>query len=127
MAAKIDWWEVLDLFCWGLDTLSRPSVARALRGFDEDRYRTLGPKFWRRLEAEEWVRRSGQGSEARFTITSKGRDRCRSREARVQWDRAWDQKWRIVTFDVPEIRSKDRVALWREFRNCKLGMLQRSV
>src|SRR5437870_2045408 len=124
MPKTIDWWEVLDLFCWGFETLSRPSIARALRGFDEDRYQTLGPGFWRRLECEQWVTRSGHAAKAQFTITEKGRQQCAEPDPRVSWDRSWDHKWRILTFDVPEVHSKDRVALWRELRARRLGLLQ---
>src|ERR1041385_4734848 len=127
MRRKIDWWFVLDIFCWGIDTLGRPTVGRALRGYDDDRYRTVSPSFWQRLESEEWVTRNGRGANARFTITAKGRQRCAEIDPRVSWNKPWDRKWRVVTFDVPETRAWDRVALWREFRARKLGFLQRSV
>ncbi len=127
MAAHINWVEVLDLFCWGYETLSRPSVARALRGYDADLYRTLGPRFWRRLEQEQWLTKRGRGREAQFTITPKGRDRCAVADPRSSWNPPWDRRWRLVTFDVPEARSTDRVVLWRELRKRNLGLLQRSV
>jgi len=32
-----------------------------------------------------------------------------------------------VTFDIPEVRRKDRQTLWRALRNRRLGLLQQSV
>lgn len=127
MKPKIDWWEVLDFFCWGLETLGRPSISRALRGFDEDRYRALGPNFWQKLESEQWLLRRGRGANAQFTITEKGKQQCAEANPHLNWDDPWDGRWRLVTFDVPEVRSKDRVALWRELRARRFGLLQRSV
>jgi DNA-binding transcriptional regulator PaaX len=127
MKTNIDWYEVLDVFCWGVSMLAMPSIGGALRGFDEDRYRTLGLGLWRRLEREKWVARTGRGKNARFTITERGRERCAEPDPHVRWNRPWDRKWRLVTFDVPITRNKDRLALWREFRLRSLGCLQQSV
>jgi DNA-binding transcriptional regulator PaaX len=98
-----------------------------LRGFDEDRDFSLAATFWRRMEAERWVKRKGRGAAAEFTITEKGRQRCAEADPTVDWARRWDSRWRLVTFDVPEHRRKERKALWRELRARRLGYLQQSV
>ncbi|MSR65219.1 MAG: hypothetical protein EXS18_05495 [Verrucomicrobiae bacterium] len=127
MSKRIDWWDVLDLFCWGLETISRPTLHRTLYGYDADRYRTIDPSFWRRMEKERWVARTGRGANAKFTITPTGRKRCADTNPRASWDRVWDRKWRLVTFDVPEVRNHDRVTLWRQLRARNMGLLQQSV
>jgi len=127
VAGKIDWWEVLDLFCWGFEKLSRPTLRNLLGDFDHEHERVLDPYFWRRLEAEQWVTRTGRGSNAQFTITAKGKQCCAESDPSLRWKQPWDGRWRIVTFDVPEQRRKDRVTLWRELRDRRLGLLQRSV
>jgi DNA-binding transcriptional regulator PaaX len=127
MAIKIDWWAVLDFFCWGIDTLGRPSISRALRGYDDERHDSAGKWFFFRLESEGLATRRGRGANAQFTITEKGRQRCAEFDPRPSWNGPWDRQWRIVSYDVPELRRKDRLALWRELRARKLGYLQRSV
>ena len=67
------------------------------------------------------------GSNVEFTITVKGRQRCAHPDPTPAWDRDWDKRWRLVTFDIPEIRRKDRLTLWRELRDRRLGFLQQSV
>lgn len=127
MPRNIDWWEVLDVLCWGVDKLARPTFSNLLAGYDEDRYRTLGRAFWRRLEKERWIVRSGQGAGTTFSITAKGRTLCDVINPAEVWRLRWDGLWRLVTFDIPETRRKDRKTLWRELRFRRLGLLQQSV
>lgn len=81
----------------------------------------------RRLEADQLVERTGRGQQAVFSITSKG---VRSRgfvDPPAAWGKAWDGSWRLLMFDVPESRRKDRKRLWRALRHRKFGFLQRSI
>ena len=71
--------------------------------------------------------RRGRGAQTRFTITPKGRQHCAMPDPYDRWWMGWDQQWRLITFDVPEARRRDRVTLWRELRARRLGLLQRSV
>ena len=118
---------MLDLFCWGLDKLSRPTLRNLLGDYDHDEERVRDPYFWRRLEQQKWVTRTGQGAEAVFAITATGRQVCAEIDPAPRWDLPWDKRWRLVTFDVPESRRADRITLWRELHNRNLGLLQRSV
>jgi DNA-binding transcriptional regulator PaaX len=127
MARRIDWGEMLELFCWGLDKLSRPTLRNLLGDFDHEEERVLAPYFWRRLEQQKLATRTGRGAKAVFTITPKGRALCAEPDLPTFWDRTWDKRWRLVTFDIPEARRKDRLTLRRELRALKLGLLQRSV
>jgi phenylacetic acid degradation operon negative regulatory protein len=127
MSKSIDWWEVLDVLCWGLDKLARPTFSNLLAEYDEKRYREISPWVWRRMEQEQWVKRSGQGAQAEYTITEKGRKACAEQDPRAGWDRPWDGRWRLFTFDIPERRRLERQALWRELRGRRLGLLQLSV
>jgi phenylacetic acid degradation operon negative regulatory protein len=50
-----------------------------------------------------------------------GRDPAR------QWSRAWDGRWRVVLFDVPEHHGGMRAKLRRALRSLSFGYLQNSV
>jgi DNA-binding transcriptional regulator PaaX len=49
------------------------------------------------------------------------------RAPRTEWAKRWDGIWRVVTFDLPEVRHKERHRLSRALRGRQLGFLQRSV
>jgi phenylacetic acid degradation operon negative regulatory protein len=44
-----------------------------------------------------------------------------------RWSRAWDGRWRMVLFDVPEKRRSTRIKLERQLRRARFGYLQDSV
>lgn len=43
------------------------------------------------------------------------------------WDRRWDQKWRILAYDIPSQPQSRRLKLWRWLKQNRLGLLQRSL
>lgn len=48
-------------------------------------------------------------------------------EMKVKKPAKWDKKWRVVVFDIPEKRKKDREALRNKLRDLKFKELQKSV
>ncbi len=124
---KINYAEVLDLFCWGMDKLTRPTLRNLVAGYDEYAHRKRFDHLVERLRHEKLLERRGRGEQARFSITAKGWERLPVFNPRTSWDRHWDRRWRVFSFDVPESRRSDRVVLWQALRSRKLGFLQRSV
>jgi phenylacetic acid degradation operon negative regulatory protein len=120
--------EIAVQFALGLlETFSRQDFALILAGV---RHTASGRDYDRLLERwrrQQKVVRIGRGREARFRITDKIRHRVETVDPTVQWDRRWDGKWRVFSFDLPEIRRKERLSLWRQLRAAKFGFLQRSV
>lgn len=43
------------------------------------------------------------------------------------WNRRWDQKWRLLAFDIPAKPHARRQKLWRWLKQNRLGLLQRSL
>jgi phenylacetic acid degradation operon negative regulatory protein len=123
----IDYADVLILFLWGMDKLTRPTLRNLLAGFEEFEHRRDVEPLLRRLQKRELVQRRGRADRATFMITPKGRQRVREFHPRAAWDRRWDRLWRVVTFDVPESQRQQRYRLWQALRERKLGLLQRSV
>ena len=124
MRNKIDWDEVLDVFVWALDKLTRPTFNNLMRGFEEDRYRSYGPRIFHQLEREKFLRRHGKGKEVYFVASDKVKAReTNGRDPEQCWAAPWDGRWWLLTFDIPQIRNKDRMTLWRQLSARHIGNL----
>jgi DNA-binding transcriptional regulator PaaX len=124
---KIPYAELLDVFGWGVDALSRHdchSILAGLRACDTDRH---AQQLLGRLERQRLIARQGRGRHATFRITTAGRQRVTVTVPTAHWDKPWDGKWRVFNYDLPETRRKDRIALCRALHACKFGLLQRSL
>jgi phenylacetic acid degradation operon negative regulatory protein len=126
-ARWVDFDEVLDLFCWGLCTLTNPTLRNLLAGYEEYMYRERPDRLFGRMEHEGLIQSTGSGKGSSFTITASGKRLVSGISPRTNWEKKWDGVWRVVAFDVPEARRKDRYLLWQALRARKLGLLQGSV
>jgi phenylacetic acid degradation operon negative regulatory protein len=122
----VDYGEILDLFCALGDVLSRPTLYRLLEGYDEYAEQQRAHRLIQRLQQQKLISRTGKRRDA-FTITADGHTRRPTPNPTAAWRRSWDGAWRVLTFDLPEVRRKDRKRLWQALRAHKLGLLQRSV
>jgi DNA-binding transcriptional regulator PaaX len=82
-----------------------------------------------RIQGESWSRRESESS-------GKWVERLREELAplafqeadpRTCWERRWDQKWRLLAFDIPAKPFARRQKLWRWLKQNRLGLLQRSL
>ena len=82
-----------------------------------------------RLQGESWTRRESEPA-------GKWVERLRQELAPLAfyaedpetcWERRWDQKWRILAFDIPSRPHGRRQKLWRWLKQNRLGLLQRSL
>jgi DNA-binding transcriptional regulator PaaX len=122
----VDYGEVLDLFCALGEVLSRPTLHNLLGGYNEYTEQRRAERLIQRLQRQKLISRTGKRRDA-FTITADGHLRRRAPDPTAAWRRSWDGAWRVLTFDLPEVRRKDRKRLWQALRARKLGLLQRSV
>ncbi|MBM3861056.1 MAG: hypothetical protein FJ395_15610 [Verrucomicrobia bacterium] len=125
--AGFDGTDILDLFCWGMEKLTRPTLSNLLSGYEEYEHRYGASRAIWRLERERWIQRTRSGKQIVFTLTVDGRQRAPVCEPQQDWSRPWDGAWRVVTFDLPETQRKERKRLWQALRARKFGLLQRSV
>ena len=66
----------------------------------------------------------------RFVFTKKGRswlDKSLARYFKVKTGGKWDQKWRLVIFDIPEKMHKERVKFRKKIKSLGFEMIQKSV
>lgn len=124
---KAEYELLLEFLLYGAELLTRRDAGLILLGERETASGRRLDALLERLRHERLLDRHGLGRRATFTITADGRQRLQPSNPSEQWDRPWDEKWRVFSFDMPSQRKKDRMLLWRALRNHRFGLLQRSV
>jgi len=124
---SVDVEGVLDALGWVLDKLGRPTLGNWLEGYTGYAGRGSNRRLIARLQREDLILRGRHGKELKFTVTDKGRTRIEASDPDRCWRQPWDGNWHAITFDVPEVRRKDRLAVWRALRARNIGFLQRSI
>lgn len=128
MGEHFDWTEWLDALLWTPAPWTRAGIHQLLTGGGDRLYEIArADRFLRRLEQEKLLTRQGRAAAATFTVTASGRERVATLNPDTEWNRPWDGQWRVVTFDLPETRRRDRKKLWQALRVNRFGLLQRSV
>ena len=62
------------------------------------------------------------------SLTTKGKSLVKSSiDLESEWDRPWDKKWRLIAFDLPRNRTRERQALRKWMKDMRLGKLQGSL
>jgi DNA-binding transcriptional regulator PaaX len=127
MKYRVDYGELLALLSDTFELFTRRDVGWILAGYrgfhnERDTYVIL-----RKLTQQELIAQRGKGKSAQFVVSDAGRRRSRVARPSDQWNRRWDGRWRAVTYDLPEVRRKERQSLWSALRDRRLGLLQRSV
>jgi CRISPR-associated endonuclease Cas2 len=80
-----------------------------------------------KLKRYGWIERSNNDGEAYYKITEKGeREFDRILKPLKRTDK-WDNKWRLVIFNIPENKRKIRDQLRRNITKLGMGLLQNSV
>ncbi len=82
------------------------------------------------MKRKELISVSPHGYEHGIKVTKKGSARLRAREfdtLAIKPQRTWDQKWRIVFFDIPEENRHGRRKLISKLKQLGFNQLQRSV
>jgi len=79
----------------------------------------------RRLEKKGWVESKGKYRQKRIAISPLGR--AQLLVSRKKLKREWDGKWRLIIFDVPEKKRKNRDFLRYQLKAIGLRPIQRSV
>jgi phenylacetic acid degradation operon negative regulatory protein len=124
---RIEYEILFEFFIWGFETLSRRDCALILAGLRDTPSGRWLDMLLERLHAQRLLERQGRGQRARFSITPAAKRHVPVDRPAIHWDRPWDGKWRVFTFDLPGRQRGQRTSLWRALRAHKLGLLQRSV
>jgi DNA-binding transcriptional regulator PaaX len=124
---KLEFEIALGFFFWGLETFSRRDCGLILAGYRDTPGGRRLDQLLERWRRQQLITRHGRGKTAEFTITERGRSLVPVFEPHRAWNKPWDSKWRVFSFDLPADRRKDRTKLWRALHDAKLGCLQHSV
>jgi DNA-binding transcriptional regulator PaaX len=120
---EIAMWFALDL----LGTFTRQDFALVLAGVRKTPSGRELDRLLDRWRQQQIVTRIGRGRNVQFRITDKALDRVHGTRPDAEWDRGWDGKWRVFSFDIPMRNRKGRIRLWRHLHAARFGFLQRSV
>jgi len=84
-----------------------------------------------RLRKRRYVKYEQHGNETYIAITENGRKRLRKFEFDTMrlpaGPQRWDKKWRVVIFDIPENKKKERMIFSDKLKDLGLFPLQKSV
>ncbi len=122
---KVDYGELLEFIVDLAIVFSRRDCGLVLAGFRNLDSRRDPYRIFRRLEKDQCL--AVAADESRFALRPEIVERVRAVSPTAQWHRPWDGKWRLVTYDLPESRRRERILLWRALHARKLGLLQKSV
>ncbi len=109
-----------------------PNVVQVLDVFDP-KGRAQRNKIWKAikyLESQERIRITEEDGERRLSLTNRGKVALHELsidELSVQHPRMWDRKWRIVMFDIPMYKSRNRIPFREKIQDLGFAMYQKSV
>lgn len=115
---------------WLAEMLLRPTWRTLDASFESWAYGSGLLRQIQRLESQAYLesRRDLQTGERLIRLTAKGVATCRAGvDPETSWGRAWDGKWRMVIFDIPELNRPLRARLRKRLASDKFGCLQQSV
>ena len=124
-SSALAWWALTKFAVKPYATSSSLDLLEALTGLGLGTFRSIQGRLtgrtWSRRESEpagRWVERLREEL-APLAFHEAGPKTC--------WERRWDQKWRLVAYDIPSRPHALRQKLWRWLKQNRLGLLQRSL
>jgi phenylacetic acid degradation operon negative regulatory protein len=115
---------------WNLDKLLRPTWRNLDSSLESWAYGNGVLRQVQRLEAQAFIetRRDEKTGQRVMRLTAKGLAAGRvGDDPEQRWHRAWDGKWRMILFDLPEEQRATRHLLRQKLRVSGFGCLQRSA
>ncbi|MDP4001208.1 MAG: hypothetical protein Q8P83_03130 [bacterium] len=82
------------------------------------------------LEHRGMVAIGQKGEKTIIRLTKKGKSRVLKynfEKIKIETQKRWDKKWRIIIFDIPELHKSARIAFMRKLREIGFSMFQKSV
>lgn len=121
--------EFLNFLLWSADLLMRPTFRNLTDSYESWAYRNGLDRQITMLEQQSLLERDPSASDERvYRLTEQGRlHALGGRDPAALWGRAWDGRWRMVLFDVPNKQNARRERLRRYLRDRGFGYLQNSV
>lgn len=95
-----------------------------------EQYRKIWSNFWemKRRRALNFIRE--ENGYMIYSLTEKGKEKVKKfifDELKIGQPKSWDGKWRLVIFDIPEIKRKARVALKNKLKDMGFYQCQKSA
>lgn len=119
------WWALGKFASRPHATRSNLDLLEALTGLGLDGFRAVRD----RLRGESWSQREGEpaGKWVERLQEKIAPLAFQANDPRTCWAEPWDQRWRLLAFDIPAKPTARRQKLWRWLKQNRLGLLQRSL
>jgi len=103
-----------------------PNLPIAIRQIQKMRGNKGFQKLLKQIEKKRYVRLSGE----KIKLTAKGRkllDEIYLSEFKIAKSEKWDKKWRLVSYDIPEIYKKSRNIFRKVLENNNFYQIHKSL
>ncbi|PIP17727.1 MAG: CRISPR-associated endonuclease Cas2 [Parcubacteria group bacterium CG23_combo_of_CG06-09_8_20_14_all_35_9] len=81
----------------------------------------------RRLKKDKYFQIKKDGRKLKYLLTPKGKTKVLKAKGKLKREKKWDGKWRMVVFDIPEKKRKNRDIFRNGLQEFGFKMLQKSV
>ena len=122
--------ELLYYLLWSCEMLTRPTFRNLTTSFEGWAYSNGLHRHLAELQRQQFLqdRSTGTARSSRsgrvVRLTEQGRlHALGGRDPERQWQRKWDQRWRLVLFDLPIKQNALRNRLRKELRRRGFGCL----
>ncbi|HYT58805.1 MAG TPA: hypothetical protein VEL06_01455 [Haliangiales bacterium] len=121
--------EFLNFLLWSAERLARPTFRNLHESYEGWAYRNGLLRQVAVLERRQLIEYDPSATDERVCrLTAQGRlHALGGRDPEAWWSREWDERWRLVVFDIPRIQNTRRSRLRRYLRDKGFGCLQNSV
>ena len=121
--------EFLNFLLWSAERLARPTFRNLNESYEGWAYRNGLLRQVAVLERRQLIEYDPSATDERVCrLTAQGRlHALGGRDPEAWWSREWDERWRLVVFDIPRIQNTRRSRLRRYLRDKGFGCLQNSV
>ena len=111
--------------------VTMPNLVAVVGSFAESERRKKIRRAMTYLKDRGYVKIEGyDGENIKMRLTRSGKSilkRISTQELRLPREQIWDKKWRLIIFDVPNKKSKQRQAFAMHLKNLGSRMAQKSV
>lgn len=112
-------------------TVKDPSPSNALtKLLQNTKFKSNSEKILFELRRQSLVVVAKNSGSVKFTLTPAGAYRLQKvyvDEIQIEKPKKWDGKWRVVTFDVPNTQSKNRLSFTKHISKLGFTMIQKSL
>ena len=106
------------------------SILKITGMLPDRRSNTATNKILKKLEEKNYIQHKKLGKREFLEMTLEGKlylDKLTLKDLALPKEKKWDQKWRLVSFDIPEDWSQNRRKFWGNLKVLGMYRLEKSI